>query len=94
MRWADIRQQHPDRWLVIEALEAHTEGNRRELDEMTVVEICADGGAAYERYRELHQQHPQREFYFVHTGREALDIRERHWLGLRSRRSVLELAPP
>ena len=80
MRWTEVRQQHPDQWLVVEALEAHTEGNRRTLDEMTVVQVCPDGTAAYQRYRELHQQHPQREFYFVHTGREELDIRERHWL--------------
>ena len=33
---------------------------------------------AYERWR---LAHPQREFYFAHTGREELDIRERRWLG-------------
>jgi len=27
-------------------------------------------------YRRLHQQYPIREFYFVNTGRETLDIRE------------------
>lgn len=83
MRWTEIRQQYPDRWLVIDALAAHTEGNRRKLDQMTVVDVCLDGAAAYQRYRELHEEHPQREFYFVHTGREELDIRERRWLGLR-----------
>ena len=83
MRWAQVREQYPNHWLIIDALEAHTEGNRRELDQMTVVEICPDGATAYRRYRELHRQHPAREFYFVHTAREKLDIRERHWWGLR-----------
>lgn len=36
MRWAEIRQQYPNQWLVVEALEAHTEENHRKLDEMTV----------------------------------------------------------
>jgi len=35
------------------------------------------------QYRRLHQQYPIREFYFVNTGRETLDIRERKWLGIR-----------
>jgi hypothetical protein len=39
----------------------------------------------------LHQQYPEREFYFVHTDREDLDIRERHWLGIR-RDNAFDLA--
>ena len=84
MRWAEIRTQYPDRWLIVDALEAHTEDDRRKVDQMTVVEVCADGATAYERYRELHRRHPLREFYFVHTAREELDIRERRWLGVRT----------
>ena len=83
MRWAEVREQYPEQWLVIDALEAHTEGDRRKLDQITVVEICPDGAETFQRYRELHRQHPLREFYFVHTAREELDIRERYWLGLR-----------
>ena len=79
MHWTEIRQQYPDQWLVIDALKAHTEENRRKLDQMTVVEICPDGATAYERYRELHQQHPEREFYFVHTSREELESAREHW---------------
>jgi hypothetical protein len=88
MRWAEIREQYPDQWLIIDTLEAHTEGDRRKLEQMTVVEVCPDGAAAFQRYRELHRQYPQREFYFVHTAREELDIRERHWLGLQRNYAV------
>ncbi len=82
MRWVEVREQYPEQWLVIEALEAHSEGERRSLDQIAVVEICDDGEEALLRYRELHRQYPQREFYFVHTARETLDIRERQWLGI------------
>ena len=37
-------------------------------------------------YRHLHQQHPAREFYFVHTSREKPDIREQQWAGIQQRR--------
>ena len=59
------------------------DGERRQLEQIAVVETCTDGAAALQRYRQLHLQYPQRELYFVHTGREELDIRERQWLGIR-----------
>ena len=83
MNWSQVRQAYPNRWLIIEALQAHNLGDRRELDELFVVEECADGSAAFRRYQELHTKFPEREFYFVHTARETLDIVERQWLGIR-----------
>ena len=83
MRWPEIRQTYPEQWLVVEALDAHTEENHRVLDRIAVVEVCPDGAAAMKSYRRLHQQYPTREFYFVHTARENLDIKERWWMGIR-----------
>jgi hypothetical protein len=84
MQWSEVRQAYPDQWLVFEALEAHTEQNQRRLDRLAVVELCADGQVALQSYRRLHQQYPQREFYFVHTSREELTILERYWAGVRN----------
>lgn len=84
MRWLEIRRAYPDQWLVIEALQAHTTpDSNRDLDRIAVVERCEDGHTAMQSYRRLHQQYPAREFYFVHTSREELDIRERAWTGIR-----------
>jgi len=84
MQWSEIRKDYPNQWLVIEALEAHTtQDNRRQLKRIAVIERCSDGSAAMQSYRRLHQQYPDREFYFVHTSREELDIREQQWLGIR-----------
>ncbi len=70
---------------MIEALEAQTTPEQnRHLIRITVVEICLDGSVAFEGYRQLHQAYPNREFYYVHTSREQMDIREIHWLGIRS----------
>jgi len=76
MRWSDVRIAYPNQWLVIEALDAHSEDQRRFLDRIGVVESCEDGAAAMACYSQLHRQYPQREFYFVHTDRETLDILE------------------
>ena len=84
MDWAEIRMTYPDQWLVIEALEAHTASdNLRRLDRLAVIETCQNGDAAMRKYRQLHLEHPERELYFVHTSRVELDIRERHWVGIR-----------
>ncbi len=84
MQWSEIRKVYPDEWLIIEALQAHTTStNQRQLDRIAVVERCTDGNSAMQSYRRLHRQYPVREFYFVHTSREELDIREQQWLGIR-----------
>jgi hypothetical protein len=53
------------------------------LDRIAVVEPCIDGATAMQSYQRLHREYPAREFYFVHTSREDLDIRERRWIGVR-----------
>ena len=83
MLWADVRNAYPNQWLIIEALEAHTQGNRRLFDRIAVVETCPDGAAALQSYHRLHQQYPLREFYFAHTSNEMLEIIEREWTGIR-----------
>ena len=89
MRWEEIRKAYPDQWLIIEAFEAHTTPDQqRHLDQLAVIERCIDGNAALARYRLLHQEYPQREFYFVHTHRMALDIREQQWLGVRRHNAI------
>jgi hypothetical protein len=92
MLWSEIRTVYPNQWLIVEALEAHTTpDNQRQLDCLGVIETCPNGSSAMQRYRQLHQRFPLREFYFVHTSREELDIREREWLGVR-RRHVATIA--
>jgi hypothetical protein len=81
MRWADVKTTYPDQWLIIEAIEARSEGDRRIVERLAVIETCGSGSEALSSYRRLHQQYPQREFYFVHTSRPELDIHQMHWVG-------------
>lgn len=83
MRWVDVCATHPRQWLLIEALEAHTEEHKRIIDDMAVVEVCPDGATALHRYRELRRDHPGRELYYVHTTNAELTIDERPWTGIR-----------
>ena len=76
MKWSQVRTAYPDQWLVIEALEAHTDDRQRILDRIAVIETCPDGRSAMHCYRQVHRQYPMRESHFVHTSRDALDIVE------------------
>jgi hypothetical protein len=95
MIWSEVRKAYPDQWLVVEALEAHTEGHQRLLDRIAVIETCPDGASAMQSYQRLHREYPLREFYYVHTGREDLDIRERHFVpGVSSKSPCASKTPP
>lgn len=84
MKWTEVRAAYPDEWLVVEAIQFHEEGEVFVGDDVTVVEKCADGADAFDVYRRLHRQFPEREFVFVHTSRESLRIEERRWIGIRA----------
>lgn len=84
MKWSDVRLTYPEQWLVVEALATHTAADSyRVPDNLAVLESCADGHAAMQRYRALHLAYPGREFYYVHSSQANLILRERQWLGVR-----------
>jgi len=83
MQWSEIRAAHPDQWLVIEALEAHSENDQRIFDRVQLVEVCSDGRAAMKRYAELRREYPHREYGFVHPSKVELEFEERLWFGVR-----------
>ena len=83
MQWQDIRPHYPQHWLLIEAIKAHSEGNRRILDQLAVVGAFPDSVTAMRSYTQLHHETPQRELYVFHAGREVLAITEQRWLGIR-----------
>jgi len=75
MNWQDIRVLYPDRWLLVEALDAFTKNGRRVVSAIHVHGDYGDNwNRAWEQYKELHQIDNQREYYVLHTSREALDI--------------------
>lgn len=86
MQWAEIRRPYPEQWLLLEALDAHTEGNQRILEQLAVLDAFDDSQSAMKRYAQLHHVAPARELYVFHTRRETLDVTERRWYGVRAAR--------
>lgn len=83
MNWSEVRAKYPNQWLLVEALRAHSQDDKRLVDDIAVVDVFADSVAALRQYSRLHHQAPDRELYVFHTSRDQLDITERQWLGVR-----------
>jgi hypothetical protein len=84
MKWEEVRQRYPHQWVLVEAVQAHSEAGKRIVDQLSVINTFADSSAALNQYSHLHRQWPEREYFVLHTDREQLDIKELHWLGIRS----------
>jgi hypothetical protein len=82
----EIRQTFPHRWLLLEALKAHSDAGKRVVEELAVLDSFSDPIAAWRRYKDLHHRLRDREFYVIHTDREELDITELVMMPLRPSR--------
>ncbi len=83
MIWKEIQESFPHQWLLVEAIKAHSEGGKRILDDLTVINTYPDSRTALKSYAQFRQEAPDREYVVLHTSRQTLDIKERHWLGIR-----------
>ena len=84
MKWKDVKSVYNNQWVMIEAVNAHSDGEKRIIDDLSVVEVFGDDSLkAMLKYKEIHRENKQRELYVVHTSREELDIKEKTWIGVR-----------
>ncbi len=81
--WEQVRQAHPHQWVVIEALRSHSNASKRIVDAIEVIDTFDDSEKALREYLRLHKQDRSKELYVAHTDKEALDITEQKWLGIR-----------
>ena len=86
MKWNEIRVSHPEQWVLVEALQAHSAQSKRIVESLALLETFADSPTAWRAYSKLHKKTPQRELYIAHTSQPELDITERSWLGVRVNR--------
>jgi hypothetical protein len=84
MIWEDVKKIYPSSWLVIEAIEAKTEGKNRIVQQLAVFDSFEEETSknALLKYLQLHKTCPERELYVVHSTRPQLDIKEQRWVGV------------
>ena len=84
MTWEEIRIQYRDRWVIVEAINAFTDTfGKRIIKDLLLIDICNDGASAFSKYRQLHKENKNREYYYLHTSRVTIEISEDTWIGVR-----------
>ena len=83
MKWSEARKEYPNKWLLFEAMEAHSMKGKRIVDELSVISVFEEGKEALKAYADNHRKDKKREMYVYHTKNEELFIEERNWIGVR-----------
>jgi hypothetical protein len=84
MVWAEVKKLFPSQWLLVEAVDARTDGPQRIIEQVAVIEsFFEDSKQALKKYLELHKVHKDREYYVVHTSKDQLNFEELKWVGVR-----------
>ena len=83
MKWEEVREKYHDKWILFEAVEAHSEKGKRKVDNISILNIFDDSSEATKNYRKIHKKDPHRELYIAHTQKDKLEIEERKWMGIR-----------
>ncbi len=85
MNWRQLQTRYPGTWVLVEAVEAHSDRGMRVLDDLSLLKVFGESTEAMQDYQRLHHQEPARELYVLHTDREQPNIEERRWLGIRGK---------
>jgi len=84
MAWDEVKNKYPSQWVLIEAINAHTDNDKRIVEEMDVLECFGeDGDKAFKKYIELHKTNKEKEYYIYHTSHPILNIGIKKWMGVR-----------
>ena len=85
MLWNEVRQAYPKQWVVLEAISAHDVDDKRIFEDIAVVKAADDVMEVYQKYKDLHKKHPEREFLYISTEKKELDITVQRWVGVRGK---------
>lgn len=77
MTWQEIREAHPNTWVVLENLASRIEDSTKYVDEVSLLEVykSTQGFDALMRSQELQKQNPERSFLPYSTYHETLEIK-------------------
>jgi hypothetical protein len=80
MNWIEVRKSYPNKWVVLEGLKTRKQGNQKYYDNISVMESFDDGNLALKACNSFHKEYPKRDFHFIHTTHEKLEIPLKQWL--------------
>lgn len=85
MKWSEVRGHYPDQIVLVEALKTSSENRVRTVEEMSILSDFQDNMAAWQEYKKLHKEKPEKELYIFHTSKEKAEVVEQFFVGIRGR---------
>ncbi|MFZ3590107.1 hypothetical protein ACOI1C_12695 [Bacillus sp. DJP31] len=86
MNWGLVRQQYPDRLVVVEALATSSKDRIRIVEDMSIISTFDNSIEAWETYKRLHKENPDKELYVFHTSKIKPEVIEKFFIGVRGRK--------
>ncbi|WP_160045595.1 MULTISPECIES: hypothetical protein [Paenibacillus] len=85
MKWGEITELHPARFVLVEAIKASSNNHVRQLEDMAVIQDYDNPQDAWSGYKHFYKLHPTRELYVFHTSRRDVEVVEEFFSGVRQR---------
>lgn len=85
MKWSEICKKYPDQIVLVEALTTTSKNNIRTVEDMSVLSEFNDSMAAWQQYKKVHKDNPDKELYIFHTSKEKAEVIEQFFVGIRGR---------
>lgn len=85
MRWEEVREKYPNRFVLVEAIKASSKNQVRTIEEMAIIKEYEDSKQAWNGYKEHHRENSKRELYIFHTSKENIEVIEGYFTGVRGR---------
>ena len=60
LKWSDAGESYPNKWLLIEAIEAYSKDGQRVVEELSIINIFDEGKDALKEYSEKHKKEKNR----------------------------------
>ncbi len=78
MKWEEVKKIYPDKYVLLQVLESHIEGERKYIDDVALIRALND---SKEATRELVNAKPGTLVY--HTSKERIEVLIRRNIGFR-----------
>lgn len=76
LKWEKLRDLVPNSCVLIEAVTAYSQDNKRIIKEMSLLEKYGNEKEAWSGYKKLHRKYPEKELYIFHTSNKEIDVVE------------------
>ena len=83
MKWSQVCHKYPDQIVLVEALKTSSEDKILTVEEMSILSEFQDSMEAWEEYKKVHRDNPDKELYIFHTSNDKAKVVEQFFVGIR-----------